>query len=491
MRTKLAAALVATAAILSTTAFERDARACGGCFHPPPSPTEQPTLVTGHRMILSISMQQSTLYDQIKYSGNPASFAWVLPISGTVDIGLSSNKVFTTLDAFTTTSIIAPPMNCPAPPTCNSRGGGGFSSSSDVPSSAGASEDASTAPRPPVTVTKEEQVGPYETVQLHSTDANALQSWLATNGFSIPADVQPIINKYVTEKFDFLALKLLPGKDVTDMRPVRVTTQGASAVLPLRMVSAGTGATVGIELWVVGEGRYEPQNFPSFAFTADDLAWDWTQNRSNYTDLRAQKATDLQGKGWETESSILLSRPQIESQLVNNYYPQNPGPIDPDAGPPLDPAEQAAQLDYAPVKDAQGNVTKTAVQVREEDLAALFHGIDTASSRVTRLRSDLAHAALSVDLVMTASKDQAVLSNIRQLTKELNQPLCPVYSPDGCSQIGQAPRDEAAARNSGSGDETFSCATGGPAGDSSAWFGAALGYLAYGVIRSRRRRSSK
>jgi hypothetical protein len=30
------------------------------------------------------------------------------------------------------------------------------------------------------------------------------------------------------------------------------------------MVAAGTGATVGVTLWIVGEGRYEPTNFPSF-----------------------------------------------------------------------------------------------------------------------------------------------------------------------------------------------------------------------------------
>jgi len=40
--------------------------------------------------------------------------------------------------------------------------------------------------------------------------------------------------------------------------------------------------------------------------------------------------------------------------------------------------------------------------------------IPDATARVTRLRSDLAHAALDADLVVTASKDQSVLSNVRQ-----------------------------------------------------------------------------
>ena len=39
----------------------RAAQACGACFVPP----DENTQVTGHRMIFSTSMQQTTLYDQI------------------------------------------------------------------------------------------------------------------------------------------------------------------------------------------------------------------------------------------------------------------------------------------------------------------------------------------------------------------------------------------------------------------------------------------
>jgi hypothetical protein len=477
------------AALTSSYALERRASACGGCFSPPPSPTENPTVVTDHRMILTVSQDQSTLYDQIKYSGNPSSFAWVLPIVGTVDVGLSADIVFQTLDGATTTSITAPPLNCPAPPTCNNRGGSAsFGAASDSAQSA----DAGAASPPPVTITKQEQVGPYSTVQLHSTDAGALEKWLSDNGFSIPADVQPVVDKYVGEHFDFLALKLLPGKNVTDMRPVRVTTKGAGSVLPLRMVAAGTGATVGITLWVLGEGRYEPQNFPTFFIPTDDIAWDWTQGKSDYVDLRTAKAAAANGRAWESESSTTLYPQQIQNAVIRTYYggyPGSPTPYDPDAGTPLDPQEASAQIDYLPVKDQQGTVTKTAVQARQDDLDTLLHGISDASARVTRIRADLAHAALDADLVVTASKDQSVLSNVRQLTKEIGQPLCPIYSSDGCSQVGTAPRDQAAARSDG-GTESFSCTTGGGgSGGGTLWLGAGLGYLALSIVRARRRRS--
>ena len=75
---------------------ERDAAACGGCFTPPPPPmeTETESVITDEKMILSISMNQTTLYDQINYSGSPSSFAWVLPIKGAVTVGLSADVLF-------------------------------------------------------------------------------------------------------------------------------------------------------------------------------------------------------------------------------------------------------------------------------------------------------------------------------------------------------------------------------------------------------------
>ena len=457
-----ACGLVATG-VLASVAIERDAAACGGCFHPP---TETPTVVTDHRMIFSISKDQSTLYDQIKYTGSPSSFAWVLPISGEVTVGISSDIVFAGLDQLTQTQINPPPMNCPPPPQCRN--------SSSSSGSSGFSAGAEDAP-PGVNVIKKEVVGPYETVQLQATTPNALNQWLADNGFAVPADVLPVITKYQQESFNFLALKLIPGKGVQDMRPVRVSTKGANVALPLRMVAAGTGPNVGISLWLLGEGRYEPQNFGSFIIATDELAWDWTQNKSNYTELRAAKTTAGNGRSFEIESSTILYRQQVDGIVKQGSFNGN-GPF------PQTDAERAAQ-DYLDVKDPQGNVIKTAVQVRDEDLDTLFYGIATATSRVTRLRGDLAHAALNEDLVMRAAGDQAVLPNVRQLTKELAPPMCPVYS--GCEQIGTAPRDQVSGGTAG-GNGTFTCNTGPRTG--STWMGVGLGFAAIAAAHAMRRR---
>src|SRR6185436_759765 len=103
----------------------RDADACGGCF----VPSESSSVVTDHRMALSVSPGQTTLYDQIKYSGDPASFAWVFLTVGPVTVGLSADTLFNALDQASRVAILPPPLNCPPPPAC----AGGSSSGGPPP----------------------------------------------------------------------------------------------------------------------------------------------------------------------------------------------------------------------------------------------------------------------------------------------------------------------------------------------------------------------
>jgi Uncharacterized protein conserved in bacteria (DUF2330) len=408
---------------------ERSAYACGGCIQPPPPPNQTASDVTDERMLFVISTTQSTLYDQLTYAGNPASFAWVLPIRGTVDVGLSADVLFDSIDALTATQISAPPRSCPQAPSCGGFGAGGFASSSEGVAGGG------TEP-PPVTVTKQENVGPYDTVQLHSTNTSALESWLTQNGFVVPAAEQPVIAAYVAEGFDFLAMKLLPNQGVQAMRPVRVTTPGASFSLPLRMASIGTGVTVGITIWVVSDGRYEPQNFPFFHIEDSALAWDWSTNSSNYTTLRKSREDALGGKGWEIESSITLNQQVITSVVLSGGQVSGGGgvPVGFSQAPPSDATE-----DYLPAGDpdagADSGSYQSADDVRTADIAALFVGLQGPNVRVTRIRSDIAHAAMTQDFVLEASVDQSELSNVRTATKSENL-VCPAYP--SCSSIGCA-----------------------------------------------------
>ncbi len=407
MRSGLVLLALGVAAV-STFAGARQARACGGCFQP--NQTQSGDVITDERMIFRVTPQSSTLYDEIQYSGNPQSFAWVLPIHGTVTVGLSSDILFQAIDAVTVPTIVSP--NPPQCASCSCGAQGATNAGASGSSSGGGSGGG-------VNVLSQQTVGPYATVQLQSTNPNALNAWLTANGYVIPADIQPVVDAYVKEGFDFLALKLAPGQGVSAMRPVRVTTAGAGLTLPLRMVAAGTGVTVGVTFFIVGDGRYEPQNMQKFTISPSELVWDWSTQQSNYTTLRAQKEASFNNAAWQIESAMQLSPYQIENPVLN------------------DPASQdylaipATDSDGGSEGDAGGSAGETADQVRQDDLSTLFPGGDQADVFVTRFRSDLSRAALANDLLLQAAADQSQLSNIYNVTQSINAPTCPAV-PDPC-----------------------------------------------------------
>ena len=136
--------------------------------------------------------------------------------------------------------------------------------------------------------------------------------------------------------------------------------------------------------------------------------------------------------------------------------------------------------DYTAIPPSGNDPGKSVEDVRKEDLDVLFGGASRPSDVfVTRIRTDIAHAALSEDLLLRAPADQSLFSNVRQVTRELNEPLCPVYV--GCTQSGVAPRSEAFRRS------TESCSTTG-ALPQEGFAAAALGFVGLAVVRAGRRR---
>lgn len=457
----LGAALWTGAALAATTAH--DARACGGCFHPP---SQSGTVVTDHRMIFAVSPGQTTLYDEIEYQGSPSDFAWVLPIKGPVTVGVSSDILFSSIDQATQTTIVAPSL---APcPSCARNAPLPL-----PPSAAGGDHSGS------VTVLSMSVVGPYEQVQLQSSSPTALEAWLSGHSYVIPSNVQPVVAAYVAEGFDFLAIRLVPGQGVQAMRPISVTTPGAGLSLPLRMVAAGTGATVGITLWVIATGRYEPMNFPMFTIAGSELTWDFSTNLSDYTTVQKTREGALNNAAWQIESSLDMSPYQIENPILADapeadYLSASA----PSSGSGSGSGDGGVAGGGSGDAAGGGGATLTPDAVRTRDLATCFPG-GSANVRITRMRADLTQAALAHDLVLQAAQDQGTLSNVYQVTRSKNAPACPPYNALAC--LGQG-------AGGASGGGSSSCAAAAPDSRGGGFELALAGLVAAALARSRARK---
>lgn len=437
-----ASAFLACATLLSG---EGEALACGGCFHEAPTPQKpiiESSVVSDHRMVLAIAPQQTILWDQIRYTGDPSEFAWVLPVRPGTTIEISHDEWIAALDA-TTQPTIVQPQSAPLGGFSGGFGGdgdgnggcgcGSFSTSamSDSSRAGSASTEAGAPAPPPVQVVRQEVVGPYETVIVRSDKPKALEQWLQDHGYAVPDAMLPTITAYTALKLDFVALRLRPGQGVRAMRPVRIVSPGADPTLPLRMVAAGIGAHVGLTLFVLSEGRYRPQNFPEARIDEKKLIWDASQSRSNYQELSAAVMDQNGQRTWLTESASQPTTsgpisPGADNTLFNAYYGACLGRVrdvppapDQDAGVDASAGIDAGEPDAAVPSDDAGTLHVPASVCRDpsdrccdfDDLEKVLSSMHRPDVWLTRLRADLPATALDVDLVLEAHPSQTTVSN--------------------------------------------------------------------------------
>ncbi len=430
MRLVALTALAAAVGALALTPSE--AVACGGCFVAPSSPT----VVSGHRMVMSVSTTQSTLWDQIQYAGEPEEFAWVLPVKPGARIEAGSAAFFEVLEATTRTEVQPPPVQC-----VNNGGGleAGCSSADFAGAEAGDGDGTNGAPPPAVEVVHQGTVGPYETVTLSTEQPGALNEWLDSHGYAVDDSTQPIIDQYVAEGFDFIALRLLPGKGVKEMTPVRVVADGGNLSLPLRMVAAGTGAETPIVLYVIGEGRYTVANFSEVAVESALVSWDFRTSSSNYEQLRLAALAKNDGRSFLTsfaarghltgesydEFGGRLSTGQFADLYAQQAFANGETTelcrIDAPSGggvvrnpcPPGEPWDSPACM----VDPAEGGIDARLLGCEGlDDLAVALEGIHLSDAWVTRLEGVLPRAALATDLQLRAADRQTPVSSVVDAT---------------------------------------------------------------------------
>ena len=399
---RVAPALLLAQAGVAVVLPPGDARACGGCFHGEPAPgvVESPSVVTDHRMVLALSPSLTTLWDQVEYSGDPTEFAWVLPVRGEVVVGVGTDAFVDAIDKQT-----APEIDSPRPPSCpRNYGGCGGGSTAGCSSSSSDGEDYSLGYQEDsgITVTGRSVVGPYASVQVHGKDEGSIVGWLRAHKYVVPADVEPMLKRYVDEGFDFLAVRLRPGRGVMAMEPIRVSWRGAYPSLPLRMVAAGVGTSVGIKLFVIGSGRWRTQNFATFAIDPSALTWDFATQRSDYTEVRNRMAQAYEGRAFAMEASVDVLATSLP--WLRGAAPEQDGGALADTGADTGMGADAGADTYL---DAGSDVALDSGTDSQSDIG-MDSGIDSATSSDAALDGEVdsgLDAAVDASAIDSSSSD--------------------------------------------------------------------------------------
>ncbi|MBI5516044.1 MAG: DUF2330 domain-containing protein [Deltaproteobacteria bacterium] len=305
--------------------------------------------MTGHRMVLSLSATHTTLWDQLRYTGDPEDFLWVLPIpaSAIPSVGLGDNAFMDAVDELSAPRIVVEGSQlCPLPGApgstsqadsgastgtwvSSSEGGGGGGgagcgyspprSLDYVPGGRGSGNGSSLPSERSGPTTRRETyrgsegvgvpsrgsatVGPYAVHVVGGGTERRFEGWVAENGYVIPGEVRAAVEFYSELGFAFLVLRLRPGAGVHQMQPVRVRFEGASPHLPLRMIAAGVADRVDLTLLVFATGSVRAGNFPTAMISDADLTFNLRTQRSNYLDLYDQRRFAHGGNVWILESA--------------------------------------------------------------------------------------------------------------------------------------------------------------------------------------------
>ncbi len=295
------------AAALFTLTGSVRAYACGGFFCQN-SPVDQ----NAERIIFTQNADGTvSAYIQIQYTGSAPDFSWILPLPSAitaedVEVPEDAMAAFTELEAATTPVFIPPPF----PETC------------EMPLMAVA-ESAESEPGD-VTVFASGAVGPFGFDVVGSDDPTAMIFWLRDNEYRVTEEMEPLIDVYVEEKMVFLAMRLLPDKEASDVEPVKVTYRSDRPMIPLRLTAVAANPDMRVLTWIYADTQAVPENYAHIEIPDREIQF-FTFGGNNYRALMGQKADEFDGQAFVTEyaaptAALAVSHPLLQSLAAGFPY---------------------------------------------------------------------------------------------------------------------------------------------------------------------------
>lgn len=270
--TKTLTSVLLTATVAVATWAGR-AEACG-CFAPP-DPTV-PVVQAGERILFATANGHVTAHIQIQYAGDAKDFGWLLPVPSVPTLKVGTEELFTQLIATTQPRYF---VNVKATGNCASFFGGGpplASAGRSVDSAADGEGSGS-----PLVI--QSQIGPYDYAVLKADNKDAMLGWLAANRYFVPGGTDTVVGPYIRPGSYFLALKLQSGKSAGDIQPIVLDYPSDLPMIPIILTSVAAQPNMGIQVWMLGNGRAIPRNYRHVVL--NDAQIDWMNLATNYNDV--------------------------------------------------------------------------------------------------------------------------------------------------------------------------------------------------------------
>ncbi len=284
--------MLSTVSAIVLLALTPDAQACGGFFCNNIDPVEQ----AGEDIVFEVDADnnQTTMHVQVEYSGPAAEFAWIVPVKGTPDLMLSNDALFQTMRQWT-----QPQFNL----MWDFEGECYWGWDEDAALNAGGG-----GPLPPaapeedgVDILAQETVGPYDTVTLSADSSEQLLTWLQDNEYFVPDALGPVLDPYVGDDHNFVALRLTKGAGTGDLSPLALRYEGTKPAIPIQLTSVAATPDMQLVAYVLGPDRAVPTNY--LHVQLNEAAVDWFSFGSNYQEVLTAAADEAGGHAFATDFS--------------------------------------------------------------------------------------------------------------------------------------------------------------------------------------------
>lgn len=275
-----------------TTAHE--ASACGGLFCSTASPVNQ---VAERIVFAQDGVGTTSAIIEIKYQGPSERFAWVLPVPGVPEVGLSSKQALDRLQGQTEPQY---QVRQEYSDECTDQFGGDGDGDGD----GDGAQDAGASGPEFVHVLSSGTAGPYD-FNVISIDAEAdepvqkMLDWLSTNDYDVSSLGGDLLGEYVAQGMNFLAVRLNKSARTGSIRPIRLTYHSERPLIPIRPTAVAADPDMGVLTWVLGGERAIPANY--YSLELNDALINWFNWRSNYDEVVIAAADEAGGHGFVTE----------------------------------------------------------------------------------------------------------------------------------------------------------------------------------------------
>lgn len=326
--------------VLMAVTAATPALACGGSFCASATPdggSARPIDQSAERILFVVHDDEPETiicaHVEIRYSGEPESFAWIVPVPSVPEVDESSSDFLDLLEQATRPEVF--------PPASMSCGEGTGCSCVPVTSddSGGAGDGAYPDPYA-VQVLARSMTDTYDTATLQARSAEDLVAWLEEHDYAISGNMAPAFEPYVEEGQKFLAVRVRAEPEDDTIPPLRMCYQADAPAIPLRLTAVAAQPLMGVLVMIAAREGYTPVAMDTIAPAGDELRYgaDNFTLTTNYATWVARAVAERGGRlmvaeysgplpwsrdptpwAWDTQRRDIPFYPE-HARVISRYY---------------------------------------------------------------------------------------------------------------------------------------------------------------------------